>query len=282
MVKFGPSGADELFQEAYGGDFEKMPEWLNKQMGLNACEYAFNLGIRVSDAKAIKIGENAKAFGVEVTAHAPYYINFANPSEDFEYKNNAYIISSLKKLKLMGGRRLTVHLGTQGKGNRQDCLKLIKERLIGLKKMLDDNQLFDCLICFETMGKYSQIGTFEELAPLTNIDDRYNLTLDFGHINCTMQGALKEEKDYEQIFEHLFKVMPKEKVKNVHIHFSKILYNSKGEIKHSTFDEFNEPPFEPLAKVLKKYDINSVIICESRGTQARDALKMKKIFEKTL
>ena len=32
--------------------------------------------------------------------------------------------------------------------------------------VLDENELFDCMICFETMGKYSQIGTFEELAPV--------------------------------------------------------------------------------------------------------------------
>ena len=282
MIKFGPSGADELFEAQCGGDFEKMPQWLREKMDLDACEYAFNLGIRVSDAKAKKIGENAKKFGIEVTAHAPYYINFANPSEEFEFKNNAYIISSLKKLQLMGGRRLTVHIGTQGKAERTACLELIKERLISLKKVLDENDLHDCMICFETMGKYSQIGTFEELAPLTNLDDRYSLTLDFGHINCTMQGGLKNENDYDNIFKYLFSVMPKEKVQNVHIHFSKILYNAKGEIKHSTFDDFAEPPFEPLAKVLKKYNVNSVIICESRGTQAQDSQKMKKIFEKTL
>lgn len=282
MIKFGPSGSDELFLEECGGDFEKMPEWASKKFGLSAIEYPFNLGVRISDAKAKKIGEEAKKFGVEITAHAPYYINFANPSEEFEFKNNAYIVESLKKLKLMGGRRLVVHLGTQGQRNRQDCLNLIHKRLVSLKKVLDDNQLFDCMVCFETMGKYSQIGTFEELAPLTQIDDRYNLTLDFGHINCTMQGGLKTETDYENIFNFLAKFMTKEKIKNIQVHFSKILYNAKGEIKHSTFDEFDEPPFEPFAKIIKKLKLEPVIICESRGTQARDALKMKKIFEKTL
>lgn len=282
MIKFGPSGADEKFSAECGGDFELLPEWISKNYGLNACEYAFNLGIRVSDAKAMKIGEMAKRFGVEISAHAPYYINFANPSDDFEFKNNAYIIGSLKKLKLMGGRRLVVHLGTQGKFDRAECLRLIKERLISLKKVLDENGLFDSIICFETMGKYSQIGNFEELAPLTNLDDRFNLTLDFGHINCTMQGGLKKEEDYQKIFDYLLSVMPRDKVENIHIHFSKILYNEKGEIKHSTFDEFSEPPFEPLAKVIKKLQLCPVIICESRGTQAQDAAKMKKIFEKTL
>lgn len=280
MVKFGPSSTDLLFVSEGHSSTLEMPCWLREKFNLSAFEYPFNLGIKISDEQAKKLGENAKKFNIEISAHAPYYINFANPDESFEYKSIAYIINSLKKLKLMGGTRLVVHLGTQGKLERKKALELIRSRLVNLSKVLDENNLNDVMICFETMGKYSQIGTYEELAPLTSIDKRYNLTLDFGHINCTEQGALKDENDYLAIFKALEKIMPKEKINNIHIHFSKIIYGEKGEIKHSTFDEFDQPNFEPLAKVIKKLNINPVIICESKGTQAQDASKMKKIFEK--
>ena len=67
----------------------------------------------------------------------------------------------------------------------------------------------------------------------------------------------------------------------VHIHFSKIEYGAKGEIRHLKFDEDEKnygPDFELLAKVLKKLDIDATIICESRGSQTKDAVKMKEIF----
>lgn len=280
MVKFGPSSTDVLFATEGHTSTLDMPMWLSKKFSLNAFEYPFNLGIRLSDEQAKKIGEQAKKFDVEISAHAPYYINFANPEEEFEQKSISYIILSLKKLKLMGGNRLAVHIGTQGKLARNEALELIKTRLKNLSKQLDEHNLNDVMICFETMGKYSQIGNYEELAPLTNLDSRFNLTLDFGHINCTMQGGLKTEEDYLKIFNDLLKIMPREKVDKIHIHFSKILYNSKGEIKHATFDEFAEPDFEPLSKAIKKLSLNPVIICESKGTQAQDAAKMKNFFEK--
>jgi len=36
------------------------------------------------------------------------------------------------------------------------------------------------------------------------------------------------------------------------------------------------PPFEPLAEAIAKYRLTPRIICESSGTQAEDALKLKK------
>ena len=91
---------------------------------------------------------------------------------------------------------------------------------------------------------------------------------------------LNQESDFEEIIVYLIDNLGFEKVKNIHIHFSKIMYGEKGEIKHLTFED-NEygPNFEPLAKVLKKYNIEPVIICESKGTQAEDAGEMKQIFE---
>ena len=71
-----------------------------------------------------------------------------------------------------------------------------------------------------------------------------------------------------------------ERFNKVHIHFSKIEYGKKGEIRHLTFeDNVYGPSFEKLAAVLKKYNVDANIICESNGTQTKDACKMKKYFD---
>ena len=68
-------------------------------------------------------------------------------------------------------------------------------------------------------------------------------------------------------------------MKNFHVHFSKIQYSSKGEVRHLTFeDTIYGPEFEPLAAALKRLDLEPYIICESAGTQAEDALAMKKMY----
>jgi len=63
------------------------------------------------------------------------------------------------------------------------------------------------------------------------------------------------------------------------VHFSKIQYGAKGEIKHLTFkDTEYGPEFEPLAKVLNEYKLEPYILSESAGTQAEDSSYMKNVY----
>ena len=51
-------------------------------------------------------------------------------------------------------------------------------------------------------------------------------------------------------------------------------------MRHLNFaDERYGPDFAPLARLLRERDYEPTIICESAGTQAEDALTMKKLYE---
>ncbi len=279
MIYFGPSGNDEQF---YSLGFKHTTEagpWL-KSLGLNAYEYAFNRGVNISDAKAIELGQVFADCGILVSAHAPYYINLANPDDEMASKSFGYIINSLAKLKLMGGTHLVVHVGSCGKLERSEALALIKRRLVTLKQLMIENNLTDMYVCLETMGKPAQIGTYEEIIDLCILYDRFMPTFDFGHINSLTGGTLKTSEDYKKIIDLCYQKLGSERTNNVHVHFSKIEYGAKGEIRHLTFeDQKYGPEFEPLAKVFKQYNMSPVVICESRGTQTKDALAMKTIYE---
>ena len=71
-----------------------------------------------------------------------------------------------------------------------------------------------------------------------------------------------------------------DRMRNFHVHFSKIMYSAKGEVKHLTFeDEVYGPEFAPLAVALKKLDLHPYVVSESAGTQTEDAEEMKKIYQ---
>ena len=76
MIRFGPSGNAREFYEQGKKNSEEAPEWLARR-GLNAYEYSFGRGINISDKKANAIRDAAAAYDVEVSVHAPYYINFS-------------------------------------------------------------------------------------------------------------------------------------------------------------------------------------------------------------
>ena len=97
--------------------------------------------------------------------------------------------------------------------------------------------------------------------------------------NARECGSLKTEKDFLDRLKFMVDELGYEKMKNFHIHFSKIEYSAKGEVRHLTFeDNHYGPEFEPLSSALKKLGLEPYVVCESAGTQDIDALKMQKIY----
>ncbi len=279
MLKFGPSGFSEDFIKLYNST-EKIPKWL-KDNGLDCFEYSFTNGIRISDSTAKTFGEIFKGYGIEISVHAPYFINFANPNEEMIEKSISYVVASLKKMQFLGAKKLVFHPGSLLKMTREEAFNNTKNNIKKLINKLDEIGGFeDILLCPETMGKHGQVGTVEEIAEICSLDKRLIPTIDFGHVNAFGLGTLNSETSFDSIFQTLKHYLG-DRYNKIHIHFSKIEYGSKGEIRHLTFsdDKFG-PSFNILAPILKKHNVDACVICESAGTQTQDAVIMKNIYTK--
>lgn len=278
MIKFGPSGNSVSFYEMGYKHTGQAPEYLDK-FGLDCFEYSFGRGVNMSEDKASEIAEAFKERNKEISVHAPYFINFANPEDEAALKSYNYVLDSAKYLRLFGGNRLVFHPASQGKMDREAAVNLTCERLKLLRDYIYMNGYDDMHICPETMGKIAQIGTLEEVVTFCKIDKIFTPAVDFGHINAREQGSLKTVEDYKTRLEYLIAELGFERVKNFHVHFSKIMYGGRGEIKHLTFaDTVYGPEFEPLAVALKQLGMEPYIVSESDGTQAEDARTMKDIY----
>ena len=279
MIRFGPSGNDEKFYlEGYKKTIDSF-KWL-KNMGLDLFEYSLGNGITLKLETAEQMGLEAVKNDIEISVHAPYFINFANPSLESRQKSINYVINSLKILQAFKGKKCIIHSGSVLKQDRKTALDVLYKGYDALLEEIYKNNLNNFYICPETMGKYTQIGSYQEIIDLCTIDKCLIPTLDFGHINCVMQGQLKTEEDYRKIIDYSFDKLGKHKTENLHIHFSKIEFSKTGEIKHLDLtDEKYGPNFEPLAKILKEYNLNTTVICESKGKMATDALMLKNIFQ---
>ena len=195
MIKFGPSGNSLEFSLAGNKTSEQSAVWV-KDLGLNCFEYSFGRGVSLSDEKALSIGNAFKNAGVEISVHAPYYINFANPDNEKTQNSIRYVIDSAKKAKLMGGKRIVFHPASQGKLDRETAVNLTIERLKTLRDVIYQEGLDDMIYCPETMGKQAQIGTIEEITEFCKIDKVFVPAVDFGHVNARENGSLKSEQDY--------------------------------------------------------------------------------------
>ena len=112
MIKFGPSGNSEAFYNSGFKHSEQSAKFC-KDLGLDCFEYSFGRGVLMSEAKATSIGEAFKEQNIEISVHAPYFINFANPEDEAAQKSYGYVLQSAKFLKLMGGERVVFHPAAQ-------------------------------------------------------------------------------------------------------------------------------------------------------------------------
>ncbi len=279
MIKFGVAGNSQAFYDEGHKHTIEAAAWC-KQKGLDVFEYSFGKGVRMTEETARNIGAAFAEQDVELSAHAPYYINFANLDDDKITGSIGYVIQTLEKVKSFGcASRAVVHPAAQGKATREDAVERTNRNLRLLADAVYELGFDDKKVCLETMGKLGQIGTVEEIVSFCKIAPFFYPCIDFGHINARTRGSLKSTEDYERIIDYMLDNLPEEKVMHMHVHFSKIMYGAAGEIKHLTFeDDVYGPDFEPLCEVLIKNKLEPVIICESDGTQARDAAIMKSIY----
>lgn len=276
MLRIGPAGNSVSFYSSGHKSTLEEPEWLNS-IGLSAFEYSFGRGVNISDETAEKLGQQAKLFDVAVSVHAPYYINFANTSDDMISKSIDYVVKSAMKVKLMNGNRVVFHPAACGKASRDEAFAVTLRNVEKLSEALKELPFDDYIVCPETMGKFQQIGRVEEVIRLCKTDEHFYPCYDFGHINSYMLGGLKTKDDYRRIIDLTFDELGEKKASNMHIHFSKIEFGKSGEIRHLTLsDTVYGPPYEPLAEIIDEYKMSPVIICESREIMADDALLMKK------
>lgn len=278
-ILFGPSGADIAFNEnpAYRGTVD-MPLYV-KGLGLDCFEYSFGKGVRMSEATATAIAQRFREEGIAISVHAPYFINLANPDPEKRDNSIEYLVQSLRALRLLGGERCVFHPGSALKRPRGEAFAEIERNMHRLSEVLHELALDDMLVCPETMGKINQMGTVDEVARLCTIDPMFIPCVDWGHINAREHGSLQTKDDFKRVVDTFSAVLPWEKVSHMHIHFSKIMYSEGGEVKHLTMQDTQYGPcFEPLAEVLREYDMKPYIVSESDGTQGADAVLMRDIY----
>lgn len=278
MPKFGPAGNSESFAALGYKNSIQVPEYI-VEMGLDCYEYQCGRGVNIGEDKARQLGEKAKAAGVSLSLHAPYYISMSSVEEEKRLNSINYILASAKAVNAMGGDRIVVHTGSCGKISREQALTFALDTMKKALYALDREGLGHIHICPETMGKVNQLGTLNEVLELCRLDERLIPCIDFGHLNARDLGILKTTANFENIFTSIKNALGTDRLKCFHSHFSKIEYTTGGEKRHLTFeDTVFGPDFEPVMELTYKYGCDPTFICESAGTQAEDAKKMKDYY----
>ena len=254
-VKFGPAGAGT-------SSIEGLKEVA--RLGFDAVEVPFTYGVRMSNAEAKKRGEAAKEVNIDLSVHAPYYINLASFEKEKIAASKKRILRSCERAHNLGAKYIVFHAAFYTKRTKEETYKMVKSAIIEMQKAIKKNK-WNVVLAPEITGKASQFGDLDELLKLKK-QTGCHLTVDFAHLKARNNGII----DYKEVFRKL------KPVKHIHAHFSGIEYTAKGERRHLLT---TKQDLLPLLKAIKSSKADITVINESPDPIG-DSLKAKKLFAK--
>ncbi len=253
-IKFGPAGLGPV------ANAEKVLEQY-KKFGFKICEIAFTYSVYIKKEDAERIGKKAKELNIELTIHAPYFINLNSSEKEKVEASKKRILKCCEIGEELGAKRVVFHPGYYGKTSREETYSKIKKEIKEIINYIKEKK-WKIEIAPETMGKVNVFGSIEEVSQLVK-DTNCSFCIDFAHI-------LAREKKVEH--EKIKKLFPQN---HWHCHFSGIVYGEKGEKHHKTTEK--EEWKNLLENLPKDKEIN--IICES-PTLIEDSIEGLKLYEK--
>ncbi|MDD5416753.1 MAG: TIM barrel protein [Candidatus Aenigmarchaeota archaeon] len=259
MIRLGPAGIPISFE---GSSIEAVP--FIKKLGLQAFEIEFVRGVHMSLDTAKEVGKVAKENDISLSIHAPYYINLASHEKIKIIESKKRILDSLERGEKMDAKIVVVHPGYYGKHSKEECYKIIKEQC----EEIVDRFNGKCLLGLETTAKQAAFGTVEEILQICKDVKGCAPVIDFAHL-----FARDSVIDYSEVLDKF------KGYKHLHCHFSNMKKNKDGGYSDNHVPIDHTPAFEPLAKEILHRKIDITIISESPLIE-KDALKMKRIFEK--
>ena len=247
-----------------------------QKLGLEAMELEFVRSINISKEKAPEVKKIAQKHDIELTCHAPYFINLNSLGKKIIETSRSRIINSAAIANLCGAKSVTFHAAYYLKQDPEKVYQQVKEQVRKIVRETKDNSN-PIILRPETTGKPTQWGTFKEITKLATEIKQVQPCIDFAHLYARSIGKINAYSQFKEILTHIEKHLGKTGLNNMHIHLSGIFHGPKGERHHLTLNE-SEFNYRAVLKVLKEFKCKGIVICESPNIE-QDALLMQEEFQ---
>ncbi|NWG11678.1 TIM barrel protein [Candidatus Bathyarchaeota archaeon] len=280
--RFGPAGVPPLFR-MFKATLADVPKLLQKE-GLDAFEYeavrwGANPQLKREDAE--KLGLEAAKNDVLLSLHGSYFINFCGEKAIIEASKKR-LLACVTAAKWMKAYVVVFHSGFYGKRLKREAFATCVKALKGTVETMKSLGINNVKIGPETMGKRTQLGSLEEVINLCETVEQTQPVIDWSHLHARDRGRFGTVEDFRRVVDEIENRLGTEAIKNLHCHFAKVEFTSKGERRHHILDEKRYgPDFRMLAKVIAEYRLKPVIISESPILDL-DAIRMRDLVRKEL
>ena len=244
-------------------------------LGLDCMEVQFVQGVRMGEKSAAEVRQAARANGVALSVHAPYFVNLNAHEPEKIAASQQRLLQSARIGAIFEARSVIFHAAFYLSDPPDEVYQRVKARLSEVVAQLKAEGNTVCLRP-EVTGKPSVFGSLSEILALSADIEGVNPCIDFAH----WHARTGKNNSYEEFVGVLDKVqtrLGRAALDNIHIHFSGIRYSKAGELSHLNLQEA-DLRYKELLRALKDRDAKGMVICESPNLES-DASMLKREFQ---
>ena len=156
MIRLGPAGS--------GGN-SLLGVKKVKELKLQSMEVEFVRGVHMSNKLAKEVGNLAKKLKIELSVHAPYFINLNSVEAAKREASKKRILMSCERANYLGAKNVVFHAGYYGKLSKEETYDNISDAIKDIKGEIKKRK-YDVKLAPETMGKINVFGSVSEIKKL--------------------------------------------------------------------------------------------------------------------
>ena len=247
-----------------------------RALGLDCLEMAWVNGIRMKPESADRIAEAARTHALELTAHAPYYINLCG-ADDVRARSIDRLVATGELAARCTARSFCFHAGFYGRLEPGQAERLVIEGLEQVMRRLRQSGVrLD--VRPELTGKASQIGSPDDLLSWSERVPGVVPCIDFSHHYARHGGAHNDYAAFTDVLTQVRSRLGPAALERLHVHVSGIEFGPKGERRHLPLRK-SKFRYRELLKALRDANVSGWVVCESPEMED-DALRLKRAYRR--
>jgi len=217
----------------------------------------------------------ARALDVDLTLHAPYYVDFFGSQEARERSMHQIQWASVLAEGL-GARMAVTHLGFYGPGSRSDSVQELTEVARELADWLKEYSHGSVRLGIEPSGHPDVFGSREEILEVAHQVKGVVPVLNLPHLAAREHKIFETPDDLRPIVEEFVKASGGE----LYMNFAGVEFYGPGEFRLTPIKR-GQARFDPVAELFadREYDVT---VISSSPLLEHDAMYMKLLYERAL
>ena len=262
MITYGYSGLPPA-----GIEDEEFLDGLLEQ-GFGAFELAFTKSFPWNKPRCSSFGKKAADRGIKLSIHAPYFAVLTITDEERAKKCRGALEHTMNLASELGAGVVVTHLGSR-RGQEPELLMDIMRRF--LDQLAVKVGEIGVGLGLETTGRTNQMGSLGDISLLSSEYGFVRPTIDWAHVHAISGGGLRSVEDFEAVLGFVRENFAGWKIEPLHTHFSDVLYDQKGEIRHLPYGE-GDLRVNPLVEATYQAGFRLTVISESRHMPSHRAI----------